>query len=347
MICKRIAELLWVICLLGGIAAAQDAPQSEVRPVPVLSGGIAFVPSVEGGHTTLGSVAAPVLLVPLGEKWLVESRATFEGNFQRQNGTGPFVGPVEKQVDYLELDYIANKYLTVTTGRFLTPFGIYNERLYPVWVRNLQSEPLILPIEESSSNGLMFRGGFALNSKVNLNYAAYVSTLTTNQFLGSDRQTGGRIGFFFPAQRVEVGFSMLHKLQDERANSYGFHAQWQPRRVPVDIRTEYADAQAGRGYWIEPALRLTQIRALHAVTSRTQVIGRFQQFFPKGMPDPEGELPTVRTHQAEFGLNYYLADGLRFTASSGRQFSAAGDHNVWTVGMTYRFAFPLGPGGVK
>jgi hypothetical protein len=44
----------------------------------------------------------------------------------------------------------------------------------------------------------------------------------------------------------------------------------------------------------------------------------------------------------EFGLNYYFIDGLKATSSYGRQFSASGNSNLWTVGLTYRFLFPLG-----
>ena len=318
-------------------------PQTDT--VPIFSAGIGFVPTIESGQTSINSVVAPVILVPLGEKWLVETRATFEGDFERQNGS--FVGPVEKQVDYLELDYLANKYLTVTAGRFLTPFGIYNERLYPVWVRNLQTEPLILPAEESSSNGLMFRGGFAVSKNAVLNYAAYFSALTTNQFLYADRQYGSRMGIFLPQQRVEVGFSFQHKLIDEHANLYGIHFIWQPRQLPLDIRTEFTDSNKGSGYWIEPAFKLTPIRTWHALTSKTQIVGRFQQFFVKGVPEPGSDLPPVNAKRAELGLNYYIMDGLRLTSSTGRQFSGDGNHNIWTFGMTYRFAFPLGLGGAR
>jgi hypothetical protein len=56
-------------------------------------------------------------------------------------------------------------------------------------------------------------------------------------------------------------------------------------------------------------------------------------------------VPAANTNEPEIGLNYYFMDGLRATASYGRQLSSAGNANVWTVGMTYRFAFPLGRGG--
>jgi hypothetical protein len=46
-------------------------------------------------------------------------------------------------------------------------------------------------------------------------------------------------------------------------------------------------------------------------------------------------------------LNYYIMDGLRLTGSTGRQYSSEGNQNIWTVGMTYRFAVPLGRGGYR
>ena len=58
-------------------------------------------------------------------------------------------------------------------------------------------------------------------------------------------------------------------------------------------------------------------------------------------------LPDVNTREADFGLNYYLRDGLKATGSYGRQFSSAGNLNLWTMGIAYRFAFPLGRMGVQ
>jgi hypothetical protein len=302
---------------------------------------------VQGGQTSLNSVVAPVVLVPFGEKWLVESRATFEGEFERENGH--LVGPVEKQVDYLELDYLANKYLTVTAGRFLTPFGIYNERLYPVWVRNLQTEPFAIALEEGSSNGFMFRGGFALNRAVALNYATYFSTLETNQFLSSRRQAGMRVGVLLPKPRMEIGFSFLRRLQETHLNYYGAYLVCQPRELPLDIRGEYVYWPSASACWIEPAYRFSSIRRLHAFTSKTQFVGRFQQALPNNTfrLRSEYEFPTVEAKQAEVGLNYYMMDGLRVTGSTGRQFSSEGNYNLWTVGMTYRFAVPLGHGDAQ
>jgi hypothetical protein len=142
-----------------------DAPNSDEQPAkaaPVLSAGMGFVTNFEGGQPHLDPLVSPVILIPFGDKWLIESRDTFESDLVQLPGRNSFHGVVEKEVDYLQLDFIANPYLTVTIGRFLTPFGVYNERLYPIWIRNLQSDPLILPLATGPSGagtGAMIRGG--------------------------------------------------------------------------------------------------------------------------------------------------------------------------------------------
>ncbi len=341
--CAGWSAALCLSVLMSTPAVAQAPDVAGTPTVPVVSGGVAFVPVVQGGQTTLVSIISPVVLMPLGDNWLIESRGAFEGDFTRSNGTGPFGGKIHKSLEYLQVDYIANPHLTISAGRFLTPFGIYNERLYPAWIRDLQADPLVLPLEQSSSNGLMLRGGFSAAHSLSLNYAAYFSTLSTNETLASARQVGGRLGAFLPNQRLEIGFSFQRLLQENHANRFGAHFEWQPRSLPLDIRSEYADTDSGRGYWIEPALRLNAIS--HArVFKHTQVVGRLQQFFTKPGAT-NGNVPGANTREPEIGLNYYFLDGLRATGSYGRQFSSAGNANIWTAGMTYRFAFPLGRGG--
>ena len=328
-------------------APAQDKSD---KPIPILTGNIGTFSFVTGGDNLIDTQINPVLLVPLGDRWLIESRAEFEGEFQRSPGGGPYRGPVDKHVDYAQVDYIANPYLTVTAGRFLTPFGIFNERLYPVWIRFLQPDPLILPIRTAPSDGAMFRGGFPVNAQANMNYTLYVST--TSIALGSvdsERHVGGRMGFFFPGPRLEVGGSWQKTLQDERKNAFGFHVSWQPSKLPMSLRSEYAHAFEGSGYWMEGAYRLSQIPFWRKAMRRTEFVGRAQQFFV-GAIGADGEealdLPGVNTREADFGMNYFLRDGMKGIFSYGRQFSPAGNFNQWSFGLAYRFLIPLGPTGM-
>ena len=52
----------------------------------------------------------PVLLLPLADRWLVETRAEFEGAFQRPPDGSSYGGPVSKNLDYAQVDYLANPY---------------------------------------------------------------------------------------------------------------------------------------------------------------------------------------------------------------------------------------------
>ncbi len=335
-------------CLLAALlCAAQDfatPPPLAVdpKPVPVLSGALAFVPIWNGGNPTLVSIISPVLLVPLGSNFVFESRAAFEGDFQQRNGdSGPFTGAIQKSLDYAELDYIGNRYVTITAGRFLTPFNIFNERLYPNWIRNTQTDPLIFPVGTGSDNGLMFRGGVAAARDLTVNYAVYFSTLSTADHFGSERHAGARVAMFLPRERLEIGMSVQHQLQDARWNRFGFHLQWQPNRVPFELRSEGAYSRAeGNGLWIEGTYRFRNARA--AAFRRAQAVCRTQIFHTGDVAGANPILQTTDTKRTEFGVNYYLNDGWKALASYGRTVMPSGNNNIWTVGMTYRFVLPLG-----
>ena len=307
-----------------------------------------FATQFQGGQPNLDPLVSPILLLPLGDHWLIESRDTFESDFAQAPGSSAFHGSVEKEVDYAQIDYIANPYITLTFGRYLTPFGIFNERLYPIWIRDLQSDPLILPIATGPSGagtGAMVRGGFPVSRKVNINYAAYFSAAITESPVDSYRNAGGRIGIYLPGPRLEVGGSFQHLLQNDRSNAFGFHFAWQPSAVPLDLRSEYARSSQGTGYWVESAYRLSQIPKATEQFQKIQLVARMQQYFPGSVPNDD--LPGASTQQFEFGVNYYFRDDLRAVSSYGRQFSSAGNENIWTVGITYRFVLPLGPGEMR
>lgn len=338
------AALSCFLILLAASAAAQT-PDTE-KPVPILTGSAGAFSFVTAGQNLIDSQINPILLVPLGDRWLIESRAEFEGKFQRPLGGGPYAGPVMKHVDYAQLDYIANRYLTITAGRFLTPFGIFNERLYPVWIRTLQPDPLILPINTVDSDGVMFRGGFPVNGAANLNYALYGSVTSIGiGSVDSERHVGGRMGFFFPGSRLEVGGSWQKTLQDDRKNAFGFHMGWQPANAPLNLRAEFAHSFEGSGYWVEGAYRLSQAQFWRKAMRRTELVARLQQFYTGGISAVAAAnlgLPSADTREADFGINYFLRDGLKGIFSYGRQFSSAGNCNQWSFGFAYRFLIPLG-----
>jgi hypothetical protein len=286
----------------------------------------------------------------VGDKWLVEAKGNYSDTYAK-GSEGYFENSSSYGVIYAQVDYIASRYVTITGGRFITPFGIYGERLIPAWIKALQTTPMNYSLASGSSLGGMLRGGFpAGTDKVNFDYAVYFSTNNTNHILATDRSTGGRISFFLSGPRLEIGASFQQELQLDHPHSAGIHFSWQPNRLPLTIRSEYVrqSGTKGSGYWIESVYRLSQIRPLR----RLELAGRGQQF----NADPKltalaakrlGALG-VDTNEGDFGLNYYFRNDLRASASYGRQFILGRDANLWVVGMTYRFIVPLGPtGGVR
>jgi hypothetical protein len=341
-----------VLTLTPNLAVAQspDSLNTE-KPVPILTGTAGTFSFVTAGQQQLNAQINPLLLLPLGDHWLVESRAEFQGVFQRPSGGGPYGGPVGKNLDYLEADYIANRYVTFTLGRFLTPFGIFNERLYPIWIRSLQQDPLILPLSAESSDGMMLRGGFPANANANFTYAVYASAVSTSHNnVQSQRNVGARMSFFLPGPRIEIGASFQKLLQDTRTNAFGFHFAWLSSRLPLNVHSEYARSNQGSGFWVDGAYRLSQLHFWQKAMRRTEIAGRAEQFLSGSITPDEAlalGLSPADTREGELGLNYYLRDGLKIVGSYGRQFSSAGNQNLWSVGIAYRFLIPLGRVGAQ
>lgn len=332
----------------SAVTSQEDAQQEDytLKAVPVLTGSGAYFTRVNAGQIQDAPSLSPLLLVPIGDNFLIEAKGSLADTYNK-NAQGNYAGTVTYGMTYAQADYIT-KYVTLTAGRFTTPFGIYGERLAPNWIKSLQGTPLIVPVTSGASLGGMLRGGIpAGTDKVNFNYAFYFSSNNTNHILATDRSTGGRIGFFLPGPRLEFGASFQQVLQADRPHSAGVHFVWQPNAVPLSLRSEYVRQSGikGSGYWIESAYMLSQIHRLKKV----EVVGRGQQFFAAGNLSAAtikklGALG-LDTKEADFGLNYYFRPDVRAASSYGRQFVLGRNANLWTIGMTYRFVSPLWPGG--
>jgi hypothetical protein len=328
-------------------SALRVSAQSET---PIISGGIQYGSTTSAGATVFQPIISPVVAIPIGQKFLIESRATFDEVIFRENGnTGPWHAQTFSNVDYLQLDYVVNSHLTIVAGEFLTPFNIYNERMSPIWIHNFPDAPLVAGIgtrTSGSSDGGMLRGVAVSRKEWQLTYAAYFSALSTSHQFNAGRSAGGRVGVFLPGKGLELGMSYQRFLQDQHLNSWGSYVVWQPSIAPLDLRAEYAHSRGGQGYWLEGAYRFSRYRGADNWLGRLQAIARVQQFY-LGTPSPDDVLPGADTQSVEFGFNYYLPHNLRANASYGRQFSSLGNSNIWNLQLTYRFLFPLIPGSSK
>jgi hypothetical protein len=327
-----------LFCLLFLLGASAIPAQD----VPIISGGLGFLESKTVGSYQFQPVVAPQFTSPIGKDLLFESRFYFGGDVSRQDGTtGPYQGSFFKLTQFLQLDYIASSHLTLVAGRFLTPFGTYNERLSPIWIQNLQNAPFIVPIGDpvGSSDGAMVRGVLFSKPSVQVNYLGFFSAAAGNSQFLSSRQAGDRIDVYFPGKRVEIGSSYARLLQGAQSNSVGAHLWWEPWRVPLHVRSEYAHGPHAQGYWIESTYRLSQWGGENSLLGRMEPVFRMQQTF-RDSPGPGDGLPSANTQQADFGFVYHLPHETRFSSSYGRRFSSTGNGNIWNMSLTYRFLFP-------
>lgn len=358
----RLAAALMVAAAFGlsspsrAMAQVQLTPQDS--PVPVITGFTGIAGSSGSGQRSVAPTIAPILLVPIGERFLFEGEFELEGAYQSRSGAS-WAKEWEKAVEYAQIDWFVNRGLTIVGGRFLTPFGIYNERLHSGWIRNLPDQPIVAAMELASSTGAMARGGVPVGKRVDLSYIAFASAPSDRTGFEAAKAAGGRSSIFFPLARLEVGGSFQRQFEDNgsRDDQYGLDMTWQANAVPLDVRAEYVrNAERGSGYWAEGAYRLRRVPFARALMRNSQLVFRAEQFFVPGgaeMAQPESEqaeegeeghggaLPDEDTRRFSAGWNYWVTPALRASVSFGRSLSTEASRNVWSFGLTYRFATPV------
>jgi hypothetical protein len=332
---RRIALALVLFC---------SVRYGTAQNTPLLSGGVGFLTSTNGGNTTYVPIIEPLFAAPIGNHFFVESRAALvEVFFPNGNGYGHThsIG-----LTYLQGAYLASPHITVVGGSFLIPFGTYNERLSPVWINNLQDGPLIASLGTMSTGtgvGGMLRGSAISRRKYSIDYAAYFSALSQNEQFNAKRSSGGRVNLYLPESRLEIGFSYNRLLQGTQENFYGTHVWWQPKNTALRLRSEFARGGHAQGYWIEADYRLQRFGGPESWIGRIEPVFRMQQTFRLDTTVSDG-LPLVNTQRADFGLNYNLPHNTRILINYSRQFSSTGNTNIWETGIVYRFLFPAWKG---
>ena len=318
--------------------------QCALAQLPMVSGGIGFFSNTNKGSTSFSPTVMPLVAIPAGDHLLFETRLYSLESVTPRNGesdqTKLFNG-----LTYLQLDYLATSHITFVAGKFLTPFGTYNERLSPIWIDNFQDAPLIFSIGvvSSADTGGEMRGSLFANDKVKVDYATFFSGNTGQEQFKSSRATGDRVEAYFPSQRLEVGASYSHMFEGAHPDATGMHVWWAPTKVPLTVRSEYAHGTHSQGYWIEAGYRLSQFNGRDSWIGRTEPLFRMQQTF-RNSPDPTDGLPSVDEQRADFGLDYFLPHECRIITSYSRLFSSTGNGNIWKTGLVYRFLFPAWPG---
>jgi hypothetical protein len=333
---------LATLFFLASIAAcaAQD--------IPLLSGGVGFFTSTNGGNTTYQPHIEPLIAAPISNHLLIESRGILLESFS-PNGKGGYDHSHVASFIYLQGDYIAAPHLTVVAGSFLLPFNTYNDRLSPIWISNFQDGPLIASLGTLSSGtgvGGMLSGSAVSTGKYSINYNGWFSSRSGNMQFNSKRSSGGRASLYLPESRLEIGLSYDRLLQNTRENFYGAYVWWEPKDSGFRLRSEFARGHHAQGYWIEADYRMQAFGGPDSWMGRFEPVFRMQQTFRRDTIVSDG-LPLVNTQRADFGLDYDLPHNTRILTSYSRQFSSSGNINIWETGIVYRFLFPAWKGEAR
>jgi hypothetical protein len=140
-------------------------------------------------------------------------------------------------VNFAQVDFLVNDWLTVILGRFVAPIAWYNERANNPWINKLPVDAPDTPLlwrqvlPTLVCQGVQARGSFYLcDSPIKLEYAAYVSNglnlpappasinnlanlenmESTFSFITNDKAVGGRVGFWWPEIGLAGGLSEMY-----------------------------------------------------------------------------------------------------------------------------------------
>lgn len=158
----------------------------------------------------------PIFLLKLNEKFLFEAQLE--------------VHPDGVEPEFAQVDYIANDWLTIVGGRFMTPIGSFNDRLHYLWINKLPDFPIfawaVVPFD-FNLNGAMARGAhYLFDSPVKMEYAFYVANglnipgqggvadfaniqgqTDASKSINNAIASGGRLGLWVPCVGFNGGIS--------------------------------------------------------------------------------------------------------------------------------------------
>lgn len=334
---------LWCLLLLALLAGASLGAQET----PLLSGGVGFFTSTTGGNTVYTPVIEPVLAAPIGSRILLESKALLlESFFPKGGGQTGYAHQHFVALRYLQGDFFASPHLTVVAGSYLIPFGTYNERLTPIWISNLQDEPLSANLGRMLTGtgvGGQLRGSLIARPGWAVDYAGWFSAHSGNEQFQSERSSGLRANLYLPPKRLEIGASYGRLLERAEENFSGAHLWWATADSSFHLRSEFDRGAHAQGYWIEASYRLQGFGGPDNAIGRLQPVFRMQQIFRRDQAGSDN-VPLADTKQADFGLDYNLPHNVRILTSYARQFSDR-NVNIWETGIVYRFLFPAWKAG--
>ena len=172
----------------------------------------------EQSNSSFNAGFFPILLWRINDNIFVEAEAEFELEDGKTNVA----------LEFSQLSYLLNDYVTLGVGKFLNPTNYFIERLEPAWINKLPDQPLSVDgknrIQGKTQLGAQVRGGVPLRmiglDSSRLGYAFYASngseltddgSLNHKNFsdIDNNKLVGGRVGFVpWPGFEVGYGFEV-------------------------------------------------------------------------------------------------------------------------------------------
>ncbi|MFN7954811.1 MAG: hypothetical protein U0610_24005 [bacterium] len=323
------------------IARALADYWGESRFVIAGSGAAGYDWAAHDESNTFTAEIEPLFLFRITDKALVEAEAEFEL---------PSDGETEVNLEYGQLDYLFNDYVTLVAGKFLTPFGDFNERIQPTWINKLASTPLPFRHEEGllpfSEVGAQLRGGIPLmgDDGVDLEYALYVSNgpkfadagagslleAANNADINKSKAFGARIGIRpLPLSaelgRLKIGLSTYNGTWDDQHQSLWLNVWGADAAYKIgylELRGEFVDfwrelpdgasTEHRQGGYAQAAYKLTPLGL--PILDRTELVLRYSQQNQPAAPEDAPDQPNPRIRQLAAGIDYWFSPMLVFKA---------------------------------
>ena len=179
--------------------------------------------NTESGESSFEAQFNPIFL------WRLSDNLSFAGELEFELGESEnsVIGSsddTEVNLEFLDISWTINDYLTLRAGKILTPLSTFKEQLHPQWINKLPDQPLFADgpdrLVPTSSLAFEARGSIPMGG-TRLTYSAYVSNgpklvtsgsktgqLNFSNFsdINSGKAIGGRLGFF-PIPELELAYA--------------------------------------------------------------------------------------------------------------------------------------------
>ncbi len=263
----------------------------------------------------------PVLLFRAGDKVLAEA--------EMEMGVTP-EGGTEMNLEYAQIDYLFNDYVTFIAGRFTLPIGVVREKLDAMWINKLPIQPLpeadataILP---ENDIGVQARGALHVCDPVVLTYSLYLVNGPGDDGAGGvvfdkgvdsnkDPSWGGRLALFYPweaSHDIEVGVSgqtgpwsddgelLWSAFALDGALHLTQYAEFRGEYIKTWQETAGGPTMDRDGWWVQAAYKLAGLNLELPMVNNLEAVFRYSGV----------SLPTGHANQYALGLIYHVTNTL-------------------------------------